>query len=336
MIRSFALFLVLLVSCSLFAQKSKETVDSTDKYTLFKDRVVLYKDVGFISSPFYLRFKDTLGTKTQLAYRINHGVILGFGGSYKWFSLRLAFMAANNIENREKYGKTSYFGLHLGLPIKNTFTEFDLYSFGGYALKNASKKIPNHTTNTLLFPEMQTFHLSLASYYFFNQDFKVNPAMGRSGNYSSKVHSWYLKAGFGFNTVSNGNSTLIPEQFIESVYERSRTDRINALDLSFVPGFAYVNRYKNWQFSGIIGVGITIQDKFYAFQKKLHNFIGLSGRGDFKINLGYNPENWFVMLNNELNFVDISVFRLSYSNILYNVRLTGGYRFKTKEKKKKL
>lgn len=343
----FRLYLLLLLlfgtPISLFSQNKEEEsilkVDSdtiaTDKYVIFRNHLVLYADFGTVSSPFFIRFKDTLGNPHTLNYRMNHGLLMGIGGSYKSLMLRLGFMLVNNLENKSKYGKTNYLGIHFAFPIKNTFTELSLIYYGGYALINADKKIPEYPNKTIIYPKISTINISASTYYFFNRNFSFNPVLGRSGNYKSKVTSWYLKGIFGYNDVNDKESSIIPEYFHKIVTNRVKASRIGAVEFAVIPGFAYVNRYKNWQFSGVAGIGVSIQQKYYHLTNHTRNSMGLAPRVDMKINLGYNPEDWFVMLNAELSYKQIRFYNLLYSNPIVGIKLTGGYRFKLKEKDKK-
>lgn len=311
----------------------KTDSDTTTKYILYKDRIVVYTDLGFISSPFFISFKDTKNINHTLTYRINHGLILGVGGSYKWFSIRLSYMIVHNLEDKKKYGKTNYFGAHLGFPFKNTFSEINLLRFGGYVLINANKKIDNYPNKRIIYPKISNLDVTISSYYFFNPDFSINPVLGRSGNYKTQTTSWYLKGSLGLNSIQHTDSTLIPVEFENMLYEKQKAERITALNLGIVPGFAYVTRYKNWQFSGVAGFGINIQNKSYVSSQVKRNFIGVAPRIDVKINIGYNPSDWFIMLNSELDYRQVSFQKLISGNPLFNIKLTGGYRFKTKSDK---
>ncbi len=327
------MFFVFFSAVSVNAQTKKpllEQKDTLDKYTLYKDRLVLYSDLGFISSPFFMSFKDTNNLTRSLSYRINHGITLGIGGSYKWFSLRLSYMVAPNIENTDRYGKTSYFKIHAGFPFKQTYTEIDLLQFRGYALIFADKKIPNFTEKTIVYPKIRTSSVAISTYYFFNSDFSLNSAFGKSGNFNTKVASWYGKASIDYKEVYQKGQMIIPDYFTENVYDKDRANRIGAFEIGLVPGFAYVNRIKNWQFSGVAGVGVSIQQKYYTIGEYTRHFLGISPRIDTKINIGYNPEDWFIMLGGELDYTQINFHKLVYGNPLFSVRITGGYRFKVK------
>jgi hypothetical protein len=267
-------------------------------------------------------------------YRINHGLILGVGGSYKWFSLRLSYMIVNNLEDKQKYGTTKYFGAHLGFPYKNTYSEINFLRFGGYVLINADKKIENYPEKRIIYPQISTLDITASSYYFFNPNFSINPVLGRSGNYKTQTTSWYLKGCIGYYRINHSDSTLIPAAFYPVLNDKQLAEKIKTISFGLVPGFAYVNRLKNWQFSGVAGFGVNFQSKSYETEALKRNFIGVSPRLDVKINVGYNPEDWFIMLNSELDYEHISFYKLLYGNPLFNVKLTGGYRFKVKDKDK--
>src|SRR5690554_7074566 len=131
MFRLYLLLLLFGTPISLFSQNKEgesilkvdpDTI-ATDKYVIFRNHLVLYADFGTVSAPFFIHFKDTLGNPHTLNYRMNHGLLMGIGGSYKSLMLRLGFMLVNNLENKSKYGKTNYLGIHFAFPIKKTFTE---------------------------------------------------------------------------------------------------------------------------------------------------------------------------------------------------------------------
>lgn len=313
----------------------RNDIDTINEYILFKNRLVLYSDIGYISSPFNLVFRDPSNVKHSLNYRINHGLMLGIGGSYKWISLRLSYMILNNLENIKKYGKTNFLGLQLDIPIKRMYFELDLFRVQGYALNKANKKIPEISSKTLIFPDIATLNINVAGYYFFNRAFDINSMKGRSGHFKSRVNSVYLKGNFGYSSVSNNNDPIIPNNFLDlDNINRFQSNNIGALEFGVVPGYTYVNRLKNWQFSGLFGLGASIQHKFYTIDDHTRTFIGFAPRIDAKVNVGYNPVNWFIMLGGELDFKQIKFTDLIYRNLIYNIKLTGGYRFKIKKSRR--
>ena len=86
MIRISVIYLFVLTS--FFVAGQDNSID-TLPYRSFKEKIVWFGDLGYASAPFSIRypFNDSI---SKLKYRNNIRTVLGFGMSYKWFSLRLA------------------------------------------------------------------------------------------------------------------------------------------------------------------------------------------------------------------------------------------------------
>ena len=65
-------------------------------YTLFKDKIVFYTDLGYTSAPFSIHY-NFLESIDKLKFKNNYRTVLGFGGSYKWFAMRIAFPLPGNM-----------------------------------------------------------------------------------------------------------------------------------------------------------------------------------------------------------------------------------------------
>lgn len=318
----------------LFDYKNKkDEYDSVGKHIVFNERLVIFSDVGLMLSPFFINFRDTLNVKRALDYRINHGVVFGLGFSYKGIGVRLSYMAIQNMENIEKYGETNYFGLQARIPIRSLYLEFIGYRFNGYAISNAEKYIPNFPLPTFIRKNTTNLFTELAGSYFFNRNFNIQSVIGRSGHYTEKQYSFYLKPSVGYYKITNGKNPIIPVELLDKMsINQNNSNKFGSGYVGFIPGIAYVTRLKNWQFSGIVGLGASIQYKFYRIDDYSRKFLGIAPKLDVQIDAGYNPDNWFLMLSNELKFSQLSFSHLLYNGLYYNFRLTGGYRFKLKKK----
>lgn len=316
-------------------KNKKDVVDTVGKYVIFNDRLTLYGDVGTILPPFFIHFKDSTGDSHQLKYRINHGIIFGLGFSYKGIGTRVSYMAFNNIEKNQKYGETKYLGLQFKIPIKSIFTELTFYRFGGYTISNANKKVPTVEDQTLIRKNTSELFFEVAGSYFLNPNFDIKALLGKSGHYTGNQYSFYLKPSIGFLRISNHGNSIIPNELL-SIDENNQLNSnvIGNVFLGFIPGIVYVTKYKNWQLSGILGIGAMMQYKYYNIQDYSRRYIGISPKLDAQIDFGYNPDNWFIMIGNELKFSHVQFNHLIYNGIYYNVRLTGGYRFQIKKKVK--
>ncbi len=315
------------------AQKSK--LDTTEQYNSYRDKLVLYTDFGYSTSPFNIRFKSSTTNISKLQFKNNLGLIMGIGGSYKWFSLRIGFALSKNLRSVEKYGKTSYVDIGFEFPIKKMHFEVDFKNYKGYAIKNAYAWNSAYDLNKkhLHVPEVNTASFSINTYYLNNKQFKINYLKGQKGNYKNQVHTWYIKSTIALQGVSNLGS-IIPNQLTDSLNSKTQTTSISSLDFGAIPGYAYVNRYKNWQYAAMFGIGPIIQSKFYVINSNTRGFLGMAPRYDFRIIGGYNVPRWFAMISAELDNKSVRFDELTYRNNSYTIRLVAGMRFDAGKKRR--
>lgn len=328
--------LIIIYCCiisSAFSQRKSE--QKVDAYTLFKDKIVLYSDLGFSTSPYSINFKSTNTPITKLKYRNNLGVVMGFGGSYKWFAVRLAFALTKNLKPISKFGKTSYIDIGLDFPIKKMYFEFDFRNYKGYSIKNADIFNPNlgaDNTNEIR-ANANTLSIALNGWYFHNKDFKMQPMKGKVGHFNRQVITWYLKNTINVQGIGDVES-IIPIELTDSLNSKTKSTTISAFDFGSIPGIGYANKYKNWQYAGMVGFGPVIQSKFYIVNETTRGFFGLAPRYDLRLIAGYNVPKWFVMVSTEFDNKSIRFNELKYKNYNYTVRLLAGIRLDKKEKAK--
>jgi hypothetical protein len=304
-------------------------------YRIFKQKIILYSDLGYASAPFSIFYPFEAGIK-RIKYRNNFQTVLGFGGSYKWFSLRLAFSLPGSMRPEKKYGNTEQLNLGTDFTIRNLYFDVDLRRYQGYAIENAylwnnslSAAEPNDIRE-----EIVAGSFSIHSWYFRNKDFKIQALKGRVGNYHKEVHTWYIKNGLNIFGIGSDSSSVIPIQLHAPNDSKTSSKGYTAIDLGFIPGYAYVNRIKNWQFSGLIGLGAVVQFNFHEVNGQLRDGLWLAPRYDIKIIGGYNVDKYFVMLITDFDNKSIKINNLKYRQAFYSIRLAGGVRFDKKGKKK--
>lgn len=325
------LFIILLSPLFLHAQEQ----DSVS-YTLYKDRVILYSDIGFNSAPFSLKDNYNQGVK-KLKYKNNIRAVLGLGIAYKWFAFRLGIGLPGQVKSTKKYGKTKYFDIGVKFPVKQLYFDLDLRNYHGYVLKDEYKW--NDSLNTLnpngIYPNMRSVSASLNVWYFKSKAFKIGAVFGKVGHYNKPVHTYYIKSSVNFFGVTNGSIPLVPNQLADSS-SRQNADVITALDFGVIPGYAYVNRINNWQFSVFGGIGGVVQAKFYSNQGVSRGFLGLAPRLDFRVVGGYTKPKYFVLLSTDFDVKSIKIQELRYNQSFYNIKLIAGVRLKNKKSKQKV
>lgn len=333
--------LILLLICNsnfLFTQNDRKLNDSilkqsnqnfdTSSIISFRENKVFYSDLGFNTAPFSISFRDKDGDKERLFYRNNLRSVIGFGFSYKWISLRLALNLPGNVKPVSKFGKTKYLDFGFEFKTKKRFFDIDIHDYKGYSIKNAYKW--DSTLNKKINPHyiaenLKALSFSINSWRFFNKKIVLNALRGKTAMYVKKEQSFYLKSTFNFHGITN-NSTLIPSQLIDTLNSKTTSKTLNAMDFGILPGYVYVNRYKNFQFSGMFGFGPVLQLKIYIGDAIYRSFLGLAPRFDVRINVGYNVEKWFVNLVTEFDNKSIRFNDLAYRQTFYMIKLVGGIR----------
>ncbi|MCH2230387.1 MAG: DUF4421 family protein [Crocinitomicaceae bacterium] len=308
--------------------------NDTLPYEFFKERIVLLADVGFNSAPFSIKDNYKLGVK-KIRYKNNIKPAVGLGFAYKWFGLRIGFTLPLNMLDENKYGDTQYFELAIKANIKQTFCSIDLRSYNGYAVKDAYKfndSLSAVTPNALM-PFTRSASLSANVWYFRDKNFKMQAFQGRSAHFKEESKTWYFKGTLNFFGVSNDNSTIIPKELADTI-DRKSARGIGAIDLGFIPGYAYGNRINNWQFGLFAGIGGVVQSKYYQKDGITRSFLGIAPRVDFKIAGGYSRRNYFVLLSSDFDIKSLKIQEMSYNQTYYNIRLMAGIRLHTKKSRK--
>lgn len=321
----------------LFSGKCTYTLKAqsdTLPYSLFNDQLVIYSDLGYSTAPFTILYPFSNSTD-RLKFKNNYRNILGFGLCYKWFSLRLSFPLPGYARQVERYGKTAPFNVGFDFSLKKFFFDTDLRFFKGYAIKDAytwNDTLTSASPN-LLRPDAQSLSFSMNTWYFNNKNFKMSALRGKTGHYNSAVQTWYIKGTFNVFGSSNGSSELIPGG-LQSNKPQTSSISYSATDVGIVPGYAYVNRINNWQFSVIGGIGGVFQAKFYENNGLPRGFLGLAPRYDFRMMGGYSVPSWFIFLITDFDNKSIRFGELIYRQNYYSIKVVAGKRFPEKSRKK--
>lgn len=304
-------------------------------YHFFKEQVVLLADIGFNSAPFAIKDNYSLGVK-KIKYRNNIRPTLGIGVSHKWFGIRVGLTLPLNVLDENKFGNSNYFDITVKANIKKTFCSFSFRNYQGYAVKGAyqfNDSISQDTPNAIM-PLLRSTSLSTNVWYFRDDSFKMQAFQGKTAHFTRESKTWYLKGSLNFFRVSNESATIIPSELTDTT-DRKNAQRIGAIDLGIIPGYAYGNRINNWQYGIFLGLGGVIQSKYYTKDGNTRSFLGLAPRVDFKISGGYSQSNFFILLISDFDIKSLKIQSLNYNQTYYNVRIMSGFRLQTKKPRKR-
>jgi len=336
-VKSTCINLFLVILTTLFSFNSKAGENDSLSYKLYKNKVILFTDIGYNSAPFSVQYpfdKDL----SKIYYRNNYKTVLGLGGAYKWFSLRISFAIGQNTKSTEKYGTTDFRSLRAAYTYKQTYCEFDLRIFRGFAIKNAiewNDSLTNQNPNDIR-PFTTSTGVSLNAWYFFNKDLNMNAFFGKKGSYKKSASSFYLKNTFNMYGVGNDQRTLLPNNLIDTANSKTESPYFSAIDIGVIPGFAKIFKHKNWQIGGLFGLGAVIQNKYYETKQVTRGFLGLAPRYDIICVAGYSGDRRFILLSADFNNKSIRYNDLVYRQSFYHLKLIGGFRLKPKKENKKL
>ncbi len=320
----------------MHAQKEKEPINDSIPFEMFKNDVIISTDLGFYSAPFSIKDNYQLGVST-LKFKNNPKLVAGLGFSYKWFALRFGIALPVNLKSKTKFGETDYYDIGLRFNLKQTFTAIEFRNYKGFAIKDAYKwndSIADNGSVNQIRPNTTSISVSANVWWFKGKEFNYQAAMGKVGHYTGEGKTWYFKSTLNLFGVSNLYETLVPTELLDTS-DRVNANGVGAVDIGFIPGYAYVNRIKNWQFSVIAGLGGVIQAKYYTKGSETRSFLGIAPRIDLNLMVGYSRPKYFILLTSDFDIKSVNIQDLNYNQSYYNVRLTGGFRIKTKQKKSK-
>ena len=302
----------------------------------FRDSKVFYADLGMNTAPFNIRnpFPNSI---EKISYKNNFKPILGIGFAYKWISLRVALPILGNIRPKAEYGETKQFNIGIDYTYKKTYLDLEFKGLTGYSIKDAASWDTsfNSINPNALRPNLSAYNFSLNAWYFNNIHFKMNALQGKRAHFKQKVQTWYIKGTCNVFGIDHLNESIIPSPLQSSSNSKLQARNFSAMDIGLIPGFAYANRIKNWQFSGWVGLGGVIQGKFYTpVNGQATGFLGLAPRYDIRFIAGYSSDDYFIFFVTDFDNKSIRFNDLIYRQYYYSLKLTGGFRFDHPKKKR--
>jgi hypothetical protein len=324
------------IVCTLFissflGQKETGTIDD------FRDLKVVYTDIGFSTAPFQISYPYSNGF-SKIQYKNNFRTLIGIGFAYKWLSFRIGLPLQVYFKPNSLYGKTKQSNLNADYSFKKYYVDLEFRSLVGYSIQEAYKwdsTLSVENPNKIL-PNARAFNIGLNGYYFHNKQFKMPALIGRRAHYNGKIQSFYLRSSLNFFGIDNDNISFIPVPIQAEDNSLTSFSRLQSYEIGLMPGYVYVNRIKNWQFSGMLGVGAVIQAKYYSNTLFSKGSLSFDTRFNLHFAGGYSSKSFFVFLMTDFDNKSLDFNNFKYSHNFYGIKICGGYRFKNNKKISKL
>jgi len=225
----------------------------------------------------------------------------------------------------------------MDFSFKKVYYDCEFKYIRGFSIQDANRwdSSLNENQRNSIQAKIQSLNISANAWYFHHKDFKMGALLGKRSYYTKLVHTWYVKGTMNFFGVDTKNGGLIPDVLQDAQNSKTMSSTFSAFDVGFVPGYAYVNRFKNWQIAGWAGFGPVIQAKYYQQNGNFRGFLGLAPRYDIRLMGGYTTPKYFLFLVTDFDNKSIRFNQLIYRQYFYTVKLVGGYRFPKKEKRQR-
>jgi hypothetical protein len=322
---NYYLFLFTIIPFNFFSQSIRNNDSSIVQYD---DRLIVYNDFGFSSAPFNIH-SDFNGSTERISYNHNFRLQYGIGLSYEWLALRISLPMPVYAKSMSRFGKNNSWSLGANFTFKEVQFELESNYFKGFSIIDAYKW--NDSLNVFrpndIRPLTSLFYFSCESWIFGDKNYQLKLLKGLSGNYESRIFTWFLNNSLRFNQLKN-NEAIIPKELINDSISVTRAVRFGIQELGAVPGLAYVERFGNFQISLISGIGLAIQAKQYYIPSIKRNFIGLAPRYEMGINFGYSVPSYFIYLTSDIENISMRIDDLKYNQLYYSLKLTAGIRLK--------
>lgn len=333
------LLILLFVFLSYFSFSQDSDTMACNSY---RDKIVLYGDVGFKAAPFSLKDNYPNGIRT-LHFKHNFKPTLGIGVAYKWFGLRLGIGLPVLLRNEKKFGRSNIFDAGFKFNIKQTFWDVDFRLYRGFVIKDAYKF--NDTLDKSTSPHdirdgTAVGSFGINTWYFKNKQYKMKSVFGITGDFKESTGSWFYKSGLSVFAIGNdsldliGSKSIIPFELTDST-EKSKASSATCLEFIFVPGYAYTYRRDHFQLSVFGGLGGALQAKGWNFQGLSRGYVGIAPRIDLRFIAGYSKPKYFFWFVTDFDIKSLGFLEMKYNQTYYSLQLMGGVRLDKKDKKKK-
>ena len=283
---------------------------------------------------------DSLDNRVnELIFRPNDPLNIGFGFTYKWLGLNMAFNFPFINNDNDTYGKTSRFDLSTHVYGRKLIFDLTFQWYKGYYLANPQGVIPGWKEGDP-YPsrrDIRVMNFGGAGFYVFkHKKFSYRAAFTFNERQKKSAGSFVLGGGFSWYFI-NADSSLVSSDFVVELDSVS-IEKARLGNLYSTGGYAHTFVIKNFYLSLTLGLGFGLSNDRLEVEGSSSEVIkktGFSVVSVFRASVGYNSDTYYVgfsMFNNAFALSPQDNLGLSYSYTSFNIYV--GYRFYKLFKKK--
>ena len=319
------------ITNNLFAQEKKKQKTDTlyiEDYSR-KLTVFTYGKTKYVK----VFFRNKTNNK-EIGFSPNNNFNIGFGFTYKWLGLGIAFnLPFVNHDNKEK-GRTDRFDAQMNV-LSQKFV-YDLYfsHYKGFYVTTPRIIAPfwNESMPYPQYPELVSNNLGVSAYYILNnKKFSYKAGFALNQLQLKSAGSWIFGFVAKFNSVKN-DTALIPESIWNNDSVNFKVKSINDLSIGPLAGYAYNFVIKKHLLLTISLVpGILIENSTYTYYLKdeiLTDHSSSLGIGiNYRMGIIYNKNRFFTGFNLNNFATSYEIKNVAKTSSTGNYRVFVGYRF---------
>lgn len=306
--RSVSLVIVMLLgllSCNLVAQhsadlspsKKNDEIDTTyiKSYAhIFTPRIL----VNNKSNAFSI---DEIDTEKSINYEPNSSVNLGFGVTYKWIGLNLAFNFPFVNNDDETYGKTSRLDLQTNIYSRRYVADLFFQRYQGYYVSNPTLYNPGWQTGDPypIREDISSTAIGATFNYVFNHRKFSYRALFNFNERQKKSAGSFTVGGGGLTYSLTSDSGLVPESIISQSETATNFNALRIRNFYAMGGYAHTFIIRNWYFALNLGLGLGLSGTRLKLidGETLNSPTRGSVVSQFRGSLGYNNDIFYAGLS---------------------------------------
>ena len=257
--------------------------------TNFSDKFTL-KLIG-VNKINYFKIRDR-GNNTSIRFRPDRRLNLGFGISYKWFALDLAFKAG--IAENSDFQNSKFLDFQGSIFSSKQYISATYQYYYGYQMSKLTGISTEDYPSSNIRDDIRTTFIGLKYLFAFSYDkFSLKAPFIHNEIQRKSAGSFLLGGAFNmYNMVSD--SSIVPQELQDNFNENLYLTDLNVTILAVNFGYMYTFVWRENFFvtaSLIPGIGLNIGDYQTDFRQpyKTHLYLGLSTMNS----IGYNSEKMF-------------------------------------------
>ena len=299
--------LLMIVIIGRSQDASNDTINNNEAVSFDHDTIYIksYRDVftfRLLTTNKKSEFDITHETNgNSIEYEPNSSLNLGFGFTYKWFGLNLAFNFPFINNDDEIYGKTQRLDLQSSIFSRKFAVDLFLQFYKGYYVANPTILNPGWLPGDP-YPirgDIRSFSLGGTYNYIFNHDkFSYRAAFNFNERQKKSAGSFLVGGGvLLYNLLSD--SGLIPNQLFPDSVEVINIDGVKINSIYALGGYAHTFVIRNWYFTLGLGLGPGLSSTKTKltndeFKKVRSRFSVIT---EFRGSVGYNSDVFYAGLS---------------------------------------